>query len=162
MGLSRYRRGVGAVLFNCEGLVFVGRRIDTPTRAWQLPQGGIKKSEVPAQAVMRELLEETGTNQAEILGEASRWLSYDLPEHLIGRVWNGKYVGQRQLWFALRFLGDDRDIDISADGKPEFDAWRWVRFDDIPSLVVPFKRSLYAQIVQEFEPLSCALNGLNG
>jgi len=151
---SRYRKGVGAVLFNGEGLVFVGRRIDTPTDAWQLPQGGIKKNELPPQAVMRELLEEVGTNHAEMIGQTSRWLTYDLPEDLIGHVWNGQYVGQQQLWFALRFLGDDCDIDISADDTPEFDAWRWVHLEDIPSLAVPFKRAMYAQLVQEFGHIS--------
>jgi putative (di)nucleoside polyphosphate hydrolase len=145
-----YRKGVGAVLFNAGGLVFVGRRIDTPGDAWQLPQGGIADGEKPAKAVFRELREEIGTDKAEILAKSSAWLSYDLPAELVGRVWQGRYRGQRQRWFALRFTGGDADIDIAASRHAEFDAWRWVAIGDLPALAVPFKRTLYARLLDEF------------
>jgi putative (di)nucleoside polyphosphate hydrolase len=146
----RYRKGVGAVLFNGDGLVFVGRRIDTAEPAWQLPQGGIKKHETPEQAVLRELAEEVGTARAEILAALPGWLVYDLPESLIGKVWGGKYCGQKQRWFALRFTGTDADIDLAASGKPEFEAWRWVPIGDLPRLAIAFKRALYGEIVAAF------------
>jgi putative (di)nucleoside polyphosphate hydrolase len=147
-----YRRGVGALLFNDQGLVFVARRLDT-LDAWQLPQGGIHKGETPRQAVFRELLEEIGTDRAEVLAKSRRWLRYDLPQELRGRVWNGKYRGQEQRWFALRFTGSDADIDLAAHGKPEFDAWRWSDFEDLPRLAVSFKRALYRDLVEEFRPV---------
>jgi putative (di)nucleoside polyphosphate hydrolase len=147
-----YRRGVGALLFNDHGLVFVARRLDT-LDAWQLPQGGIHKGETPRQAVFRELLEEIGTDRAEVLAKSRRWLRYDLPQELRGRVWNGKYRGQEQRWFALRFTGSDADIDLAAHGKPEFDAWRWSDFEDLPRLAVSFKRALYQDLVEEFRPV---------
>lgn len=145
-----YRKGVGAVLFNAGGLIFVGRRIDTPGDAWQLPQGGVADGEKPARAVLRELREEIGTDKAEILAKSSAWLRYDLPADLVGRVWRGRYRGQRQRWFALRFTGSDADIDIAASRHAEFDAWRWVAFTDLPALAVPFKRTLYTRLLDEF------------
>ena len=151
-----YRRGVGALLFNDQGLVFVARRLDT-LDAWQLPQGGIHKGETPRQAVFRELLEEIGTDRAEVLAKSGRWLRYDLPQELRGRVWNGKYRGQEQRWFALRFTGSDADIDLAAHGKPEFDAWRWNAFEDLPSLAVGFKRALYQDLVEEFRSVLSSL-----
>lgn len=144
-----YRRGVGALLFNGAGAVFVARRLDTRD-AWQLPQGGIHKGETPRQAVFRELIEEIGTDRAEVIAKSKRWLRYDLPSELTGRVWNGRYRGQEQRWFALRFTGTDFDIDLAADGKPEFDAWRWSAFEDLPLLAVSFKRALYQDLVDEF------------
>lgn len=144
-----YRRGVGALLFNAAGAVFVARRLDT-LDAWQLPQGGIHKGETPRQAVFRELGEEIGTDRAEVIAEARRWLRYDLPAELVGKVWNGKYRGQEQRWFALRFTGTDGDIDLAAHDKPEFDAWRWSAFEDLPLLAVSFKRALYRDLVNEF------------
>lgn len=145
-----YRRGVGALLFNAANRVFVARRIDTPGGAWQLPQGGIRKNEAPHDAVFRELAEEIGTDRAVILSTSSRWFRYDLPEHLVGKVWKGRYRGQEQLWFALRFTGTDADIDLAAHDKPEFDAWRWGDYDDLPRLAVSFKRVLYQDLVSEF------------
>lgn len=144
-----YRRGVGALLFNDDGAVFVARRLDTRD-AWQLPQGGIHKGETPRQAVFRELVEEIGTDRAEVLAKSRRWLRYDLPQELVGKVWNGKYRGQEQRWFALRFIGSDADIDLASHGKPEFDAWRWSDFEDLPRLAVSFKRALYRDLVEEF------------
>ena len=149
-----YRKGVGAMLFDTSGRVFVARRIDTQGDAWQLPQGGVDGSEKPRRAVLRELGEEIGTDNAEIIAKSSRWFRYDLPDHLVGKVWGGKYRGQKQRWFALRFLGTDADIDLESHGHPEFDAWRWVEVGDLPALAVPFKRPLYEALVAEFGPLA--------
>lgn len=145
-----YRPCAGAMLVNGHGQVFVARRIDTAGNAWQMPQGGIDKGEAPRQAVLRELMEETGIDKTEIIAESAHWRQYDLPDQLIGVLWGGKYRGQRQKWFVLRFLGDDGDIDLSAHGKPEFSDWKWVGIDEIVDLIVPFKRALYADIVAEF------------
>ena len=148
-----YRSCVGAMLVNAVGRVFVAKRIDSPGDAWQMPQGGIDEGEDPAKAVMRELQEETGTDKAEIIAESNRWRAYDLPDELIGRLWGGKYRGQRQKWFALKFLGEDNDIDIEANETPEFSDWKWVEIDEVVNLIVPFKRALYGDIVSEFRRL---------
>jgi putative (di)nucleoside polyphosphate hydrolase len=148
-----YRSCVGAMLIDAVGRVFVAKRIDSPGDAWQMPQGGIDEGEDPAKAVMRELQEETGTDKAEIIAESDRWRAYDLPDELIGRLWGGKYRGQRQKWFALKFLGEDNDIDIEAHETPEFSDWKWVEIDEVVSLIVPFKRALYGDIVSEFRRL---------
>lgn len=151
-----YRLNVGAVLFNREGLVLVARRADFPNAegaagGWQMPQGGIDDAEDPRAAVLRELAEEIGTDRAEIIGEHPQWMEYDLPADLIGRALGGRYRGQRQRWFALRFLGDDTDIRLDADPDPEFDAWRWVELAVLPELAVPFKRAIYEILVASFE-----------
>ena len=148
-----YRPCVGAMLVNAVGRVFVAKRIDSPSDYWQMPQGGIDEGEDPAKAVMRELQEETGTDKAGIIAESERWRAYDLPDDLIGKLWGGKYRGQRQKWFALRFLGVDKDIDIEAHKIPEFTDWKWVEIDEVVNLVVPFKRALYRDIVLELRPL---------
>lgn len=152
-----YRLGVGAVLLNDRGQVWMGRRLARVSPAlshpWQLPQGGLDKGEDPRQAVLRELEEETGTAKAEIIAETSRWLTYDLPEDLRNVAWKGRYRGQKQKWFALRFTGTDGDIDINADAKPEFDAWRWGEMTELPDLIVPFKRPLYRELLTEFQHL---------
>lgn len=148
-----YRLGVGIVLFNRDGRVFVGRRIDQTAEAWQLPQGGIDPGEAPAHAALRELKEEIGTDRAEIVGESRDWLVYDLPDELVGKVWRGRYRGQKQKWYAARFLGDDGDINL-ATAHPEFDAWKWAPIDALPDLIVPFKRELYRRIVAEFRHLA--------
>lgn len=145
-----YRRGVGALLFNGDGLVFVARRIDTPGEAWQLPQGGIDDAEDPAEAVLRELEEEIGTRNVEIIAPARQWRAYDLPVHLADRVWGGRFRGQLQMWFALRFAGVDSEIRLDATGHPEFDAWRWIPMDRLPELAIDFKRAIYAELVAEF------------
>lgn len=147
-----YRLGVGVVLFDRDGRVFVGRRIDQTAEAWQLPQGGIDPDEAPLHAALRELKEEIGTDKAEIVGESRDWLVYDLPAELVGKVWQGRYRGQKQKWYAARFLGEDGDIDL-ATSHPEFDAWKWVPLDALPDLIVPFKRELYRRIVAEFRHL---------
>ncbi len=146
-----YRPGVGVMLVNGQGLIFVARRIDTPGDAWQMPQGGIDGGETPVEAARRELEEEIGTVRAEVLAETPYWLSYELPPELAGRMWGGKYSGQTQKWFLLRFTGDDRDIDLDHHDHPEFSAWRWAALEDLPLLIVPFKRRLYADIVAAFE-----------
>jgi len=150
--MSDYRRGVGIMLLNRQRLAFVGRRIDTPG-AWQMPQGGIDDGESPRQAALRELKEEIGTDKAEILAESAQWLRYDLPGAEDGmRLWGGRYRGQEQKWFAMRFTGTDADIDL-ATHHPEFDAWRWLPTAELPALIVPFKRALYEAVLAEFRDL---------
>ena len=148
-----YRRCVGALLFNAEGLVFVGRRRDTREDAWQMPQGGIDGDETPEKAVFRELDEEIGTANAEIIAESRGWLSYDLPDEIAGRLWGGRYRGQEQKWFALRFTGRDADIDLGEGADAEFSDWKWVPIDDLPGLIVPFKRPIYEAVVNQFRHL---------
>lgn len=150
--LAFYRPGVGVFLINRDGRVFVGRRIDMPAgmAAWQMPQGGIDPGETPREAVLRELKEEVGTDRAEILGETHGWLRYDLPPDLASNSWDGRYRGQRQKWFAMRFTGEDSDIDPAAADEPEFDAWEWVAPERLPELIVPFKRRLYLAVLDEF------------
>lgn len=148
----RYRRGVGIMLLNRDGKVFVGRRIDQEEEAWQMPQGGIDRGETPRDAAFRELREETGTDKADVVAESKDWLTYDLPGALRGRLWRGRYVGQKQKWFAMRFQGRDEDIDL-ATHHPEFSAWRWVGHDQLVTLIVPFKRALYGDVLAEFAHL---------
>ena len=148
-----YRPCVGAMLVNNMRMVFVAKRIDSKGDYWQMPQGGIDEGEDPVQAVLRELQEETGTDKVVIIAESDIWRNYDLPDELVGKLWGGKYRGQRQKWFALQFLGEDRDINIKAHKIPEFSDWKWVDFDELPNLVIPFKKPLYVDIVTEFRPL---------
>lgn len=148
-----YRPCVGIMLFNEAGRVFVARRIDMVSEAWQMPQGGIDPGEAPDIAAFRELGEEIGTSNAEILDRTDDWLTYDLPLELIGKIWGGRYRGQRQLWFAMRFLGTDTDINIETE-KPEFLEWKWVEPAQLPDLIVPFKRALYAELVARFGHLA--------
>jgi putative (di)nucleoside polyphosphate hydrolase len=150
-----YRPNVGAVLFDRRGKIFVARRADFPNAegapgGWQLPQGGIDEDEDPRVAIFRELAEEIGTERAEIIGEHPDWMFYDLPPDLLGVALGGKYRGQRQRWFALRFLGEDADIRLDADPHPEFDAWRWAELADLPALAVPFKRAIYEVLAVSF------------
>lgn len=150
-----YRDNVGAALFNAAGRVFVGRRRDRPPHApaaWQMPQGGIDPEETPETAVLRELEEETGTRQARIIGRHPDLHVYDLPPELRGRIWGGRYRGQRQRWFALRFLGEDAEIRLDRHSPPEFDAWRWAALDELPALAVPFKRPIYEILARDFAP----------
>ena len=147
-----YRKGVGIMLLNRAGLVFVARRIDMPSEAWQMPQGGIDKGESPREAAMRELHEEIGTDKAKIVAESKTWLTYDLPADLIPKIWGGRFRGQTQKWFLLRFTGKDSDIDIETE-HPEFLDWKWAKASDLPRLIVPFKRKLYEDLVAEFGPL---------
>ena len=148
-----YRPCVGVMLFNREGLVFVGKRIDQTVEGWQMPQGGIDGDETPKEAALRELKEEIGTNKADYLREMDEWLAYDLPQHLLGIALHGKYRGQRQKWIALRFTGDDSDINV-ATPEPEFAQWKWLAIEALPRLIVPFKRDTYARVISEFRDLA--------
>jgi len=157
---SRYRPCVGVTLINAQGLVFIGHRkskgdfdLVSDPHLWQMPQGGIDEGETPFEAALRELHEETNVKSVEFLAEAPLWLSYDLPPDAKKR-WSGKFIGQTQRWFALRFLGRDSEIDIHAPGggghKPEFDDWRWEKLSNLPDLIVPFKRQVYLDVVEAF------------
>ena len=146
-----YRRGVGVMLLNAAGLVWVGKRIDNQAEAWQMPQGGIDPGEEPSDTALRELEEETGIapRLVEQIAAHPQRLRYDLPEELAGRLWKGRYRGQDQDWFLLRFLGEDADINISTK-HPEFSEWKWVASGDLPDLIVPFKRDMYRAVVAGF------------
>jgi putative (di)nucleoside polyphosphate hydrolase len=148
---GNYRRGVGVMLLNREGKVFVGARIDNTDEAWQMPQGGIDDDEKPWKTALRELEEETGISPGlvERISKCPERLKYDLPEELRGKLWGGKYVGQDQDWYLARFLGDDSDIDI-ATKHPEFREWKWIEPQQLPDLIVPFKRDLYRRLLSEF------------
>lgn len=151
-----YRPCVGIMLVNASGLVFVGKRIDNKEGdAWQMPQGGIDDGEDLHPAALRELAEETGVSAGlvTIIAESREEHFYDLPEELLGKLWGGKYRGQRQKWLLLRFAGEDADIRIDAHEHPEFNEWRWVEPDLLPDLIVPFKKRLYRQVVDEFREL---------
>lgn len=158
-----YRPCVGAVIFNRDGLVFIGKRDSGPEHsapgfAWQLPQGGIDEGEQPEQAVRREVFEETNISSATILSAMPGWLVYDLPKALVGQAWKGRYRGQMQKWFALRFEGNDEEIDVRRPGggahQPEFTDWRWERLEAVPDLVIPFKREVYESLVAAFSSLA--------
>lgn len=148
-----YRSGVGIMLLDKNGRVFVAKRIDMTSEAWQMPQGGIDEGETPLACARRELKEETGTDKAELLKESPKWFTYDLPDDLIPKIWGGRYRGQRQRWFAMRFTGEDSDINI-ATGEPEFSQWQWIAMRDLPGIIVPFKRRLYQELVEEFKDLA--------
>ncbi|MGH6877359.1 MAG: RNA pyrophosphohydrolase [Rhizomicrobium sp.] len=148
-----YRPCVGVMLFNSQGEVFVGRRIDQTVEGWQLPQGGIDEGESPIEAALRELEEEIGTRHAVLLREFDEWLSYDLPAYLLGVALHGRYRGQRQKWLAMRFQGSDSDINIRT-AEPEFEQWKWLPLDVLPRLVVPFKRDTYAKVIAAFRDLA--------
>ncbi len=146
-----YRPCAGVMLINRGGLIFAGQRKDNPVSAWQMPQGGIDAGEKPRAAALRELWEETGvtTDLVEFVAKSPDWLTYDLPEELLGKVWGGKFRGQRQRWFLFRFLGRDDQIDIATE-HPEFSEWRWVTADEMLASIVPFKRAVYAEVVRAF------------
>jgi putative (di)nucleoside polyphosphate hydrolase len=146
---TRYRRGVGAVVFSPAGRVLVAERRDTPG-AWQFPQGGIDGDEDARTAVLREVNEEIGTTEVAVLAETDEWLRYDLPQPLQSRLWRGRYLGQEQKWFALRFLGSDDSIRLDAHPPAEFVRWRWQDLHLVPDAVVEFKRPLYRVLVERF------------
>lgn len=154
-----YRPCVGLAVFNAAGLVFIGRRsggvehVDD-THSWQMPQGGIDDGEDPYEAALRELYEETNIRSIKRLGEVEGWLKYDIPRDIVGQAWKGKYRGQKQKWYALRFTGNETEIDIATPGggahKPEFVEWRWERLEHTPGLIIPFKRPVYDDVVKNF------------
>jgi putative (di)nucleoside polyphosphate hydrolase len=146
---DEYRSGVGVVLLNTLGEVFVGRRADLKDEAWQMPQGGIDDGETPQQAALRELREEIGTDKANIIAESGGWFYYDVPVDLAQKKWKGRWKGQKQKWLVMLFHSDDSDINLST-GHPEFDAWRWVPIKDLSGLAAPFKRQLYLDVIGEF------------
>jgi putative (di)nucleoside polyphosphate hydrolase len=157
-----YRPCVGVMVLNRDGMAFIGRRIEGPehvdaTHAWQMPQGGIDKGEQAWPAALRELREETNIRSVERLGEIADWLTYDIPREIVSQVWKGKYRGQTQKWFALRFTGKNSEIDVAnpaGSHEAEFSAWRWEPMRNVPDLVVPFKRTVYERVVREFAHLA--------
>ena len=146
-----YRQNVGVMLMNHAGEVFVGQRLDSEVAAWQMPQGGIDKGEDPRTAALRELEEETGVSWGlvEIVAETEGWVAYDLPHDLVPKIWKGRYRGQEQKWFLMRFKGTDADVKIDQE-HPEFSAWRWIAPADLPGQIVPFKRAVYGAVLAEF------------
>ena len=148
-----YRRGAGIMLLNRERKVFVAARIDNPEDAWQMPQGGLDDGEEPWPGILRELEEETGIppRLVEKVAECPERLRYDLPDELQGKMWDGKWRGQLQDWFLARFLGSDADVNLDTD-HPEFREWKWVEPDEVPALIVPFKRDLYRRLLSDFAP----------
>ena len=151
MSQDRYRRGVGVMLLNPDNKVFVGARIDNTDEAWQMPQGGIDKGEEPWDTALRELEEETGVapHLVEKISQCPERLKYDLPEEMRSHLWGGKWKGQDQDWFLARFLGTDADVNIATE-HPEFREWKWIDPQQLPELIVPFKRELYRQLLREF------------
>ena len=144
------RNGVGAIVINRNNKVFVGKRIDNPGKFWQMPQGGVDEGEQYFDAMKRELFEETGIKSFEIIKEIDGMTEYELPDYLLGKIWKGKYRGQKQKWFVIRFLGDDKDINLNT-GKPEFIEWKWANLDDLPSIIVDFKKKLYMKLVPKIK-----------
>ena len=146
-----HRPNVGVMLMNAEGQVWVGQRKDSEVPAWQMPQGGVDKGESPREAALRELEEEIGVppSMVEVAAETADWLTYDLPVEIAGRIWGGKYKGQKQKWFLLRFLGTDADVNIET-AHPEFSEWCWLAPDAVVDNIVPFKREVYAAVLAEF------------
>jgi putative (di)nucleoside polyphosphate hydrolase len=153
-----YRPCVGVMVLNRDGYAFIGRRISGPehidaVHVWQMPQGGIDEGEDPYPAALRELHEETNIRSVEKLGEIKEWLTYDIPREIGTKAWKGKYRGQKQKWFALRFTGKDGEIDVKNPGgghDPEFVEWRWEPVKNLPGLIIPFKRPVYERVVAEF------------
>lgn len=158
-----YRPCVGVMVLNKEGRAFIGRRTDGPEHVdeihvWQMPQGGIDEGEDAYPAALRELYEETSIKSVEKIGEIKDWLIYDIPRDIVGQAWKGKYRGQKQKWFALRFTGEESEINIAQPGggehEPEFVDWRWEKVENLPGLIIPFKRDVYERVVNEFSPLA--------
>ena len=146
------RIGVGAVLLNKNNQVFVGKRRDNPVNKWQMPQGGVDNNEKLVDALKRELYEETSVKSYEIIHELDRWLTYELPENLLGKIWRGKYRGQKQRWFILRFSGEENEINVNTK-KPEFLEWKWVDIESLPDIIVDFKKKVYEELLMEIKKI---------
>ena len=144
------RNGVGAIVLNKNNQVFVGKRIDNPGKFWQMPQGGVDEGEQYFDAMKRELFEETGIKSFEIIKEIDGMTEYELPDYLLGKIWKGKYRGQKQKWYVIRFLGDDKEINLNI-GKPEFIEWKWINLDELPDVIVDFKKKLYKKLVPKIK-----------
>ena len=150
---NKYRKCVGMMILNTHKEILVGRRLDHPSGYWQMPQGGINDNENPKEAVWREMLEEIGTNKAELIKISNQWINYDIPSETLKTLpWGDIYIGQTQKWFAFLFLGEDNDINVGTD-NPEFSEWKWTRMDSIVDSIVPFKRDVYAKILEEFKDI---------
>ena len=150
---NKYRKCVGMMILNSNKEILVGRRLDHPSGYWQMPQGGIDDNENPKEAVWREMLEEIGTNKAELIKISNQWINYDIPSETLKTLpWGDIYIGQTQKWFAFLFLGEDNDINVGTD-NPEFSEWKWTRMDSIVDSIVPFKRDVYAKILEEFKDI---------
>ena len=150
---DKYRKCVGMMILNANKEILVGRRLDHPSGYWQMPQGGIDDDENPKEAVWREMLEEIGTNKAELIKISNQWINYDIPPETLKTLpWGHQYIGQTQKWFAFDFLGKDSDINVGTD-SPEFSEWKWSRMNSIVDSIVPFKRDVYSKILKEFKDL---------
>ncbi|CAG7589222.1 RNA pyrophosphohydrolase [Hyalomma marginatum] len=147
---KKYRPGVGIILLNQKKQVFIGQRVDSVVETWQMPQGGIDGEEAPLEAALRELMEEVGTDDVELIQTSTKWYYYDLPTELQPILWDNQYVGQKQKWFLFKYLGADTEINIKTK-QPEFIAWKWTEFADLPNIIVYFKKQLYLDLVEEFE-----------
>ena len=146
------RIGVGIILINNENKVFVGKRIDNPKKFWQMPQGGINNNESLFQAAKRELKEETGITKIKLVKELDEWLIYNLPKNLLGKIWQGKYKGQKQKWFVMKFEGKDQEINVNTC-SPEFLDWKWVNPSELPKIVVNFKVDIYKKLLKELSKI---------
>ncbi|KLT22819.1 (di)nucleoside polyphosphate hydrolase [Wolbachia endosymbiont of Armadillidium vulgare str. wVulC] len=149
---KKYRPCVGIMLFNKQGNVFIGKRFDSDSY-WQMPQGGIDDGEELKQAALRELLEEVGTDKVEVVTKNKEWIHYNLPEEIIPTCWNGRYSGQKQRWFLMKFYGEDKDININYTDHPEFKEWRWQNVDDLVASAIPFKKEVYKTVIEEFSSI---------
>ena len=147
------RTGVGIVVLNSENKVFVAKRKDNPVDKWQMPQGGVDEGESLLTAMKRELMEETSISNIKILKEVDHWMEYELPDRLVGIIWKGKYSGQRQKWFVVRFLGEDNEINIKTK-NPEFIEWKWIKIRELPQVIVDFKKKVYEKVVLELSDFS--------
>ena len=146
--LLPFRIGVGVIVLNEKNRVFVGKRKDNPVDKWQMPQGGVNKGEKLIDAMKRELEEETGIKNIKILKEIDGWSEYELPENLLGKIWRGKYRGQKQKWFIVKFIGDEDEINLKTS-KPEFIEWKWLDIENLPGVIVEFKRKVYEELLQK-------------
>ena len=150
---KQYRKCVGMMILNDNNEILVGRRLDYPSGFWQMPQGGIDDNENPEEAVWREMMEEVGTNNAELIKMSSQWINYNIPQDTLDRLpWGKRYVGQTQKWFVFRFTGQESDINVGTE-NPEFSEWKWTKFDSLADNIVPFKRDVYKKILEEFKDI---------